>query len=190
MSTILYYSNHCNNCRSLIGMLAKTKLKDDINFLCIDKRVKGNNNATYIVLENQQQVLLPPHVTKVPALLLLNRGNQVIFGEQIYQHFRPLEENLNKKATFNNGEPMAYSLGEMNSTCDAYSYLDQSPDEMTAKGQGGLRQMHNYVALDQSDQIETPPDTYSPDKVGEVSMDQLRQQREQDVNTGARKIVY
>ena len=176
MSTILYYSNHCNNCRSLIGMLAKTKLKDDINFLCIDKRVKGNNNATYIVLENQQQVL--------------NRGNQVIFGEQIYQHFRPLEENLNKKATFNNGEPMAYSLGEMNSTCDAYSYLDQSPDEMTAKGEGGLRQMHNYVALDQSDQIETPPDTYSPDKVGEVSMDQLRQQREQDVNTGARKIVY
>ena len=96
MSTILYYSNHCNNCKSLIGMLAKTKLKDDINFLCIDKRVKGNNNATYIVLENQQQVLLPPHVTKVPALLLLNRGNQVIFGEQIYQHFRPLEENLNK----------------------------------------------------------------------------------------------
>jgi hypothetical protein len=61
---------------------------------------------------------------------------------------------------------------------------------MTAKGEGGLRQMHNYVALDQSDQIETPPDTYSPDKVGEVSMDQLRQQREQDVNTGARKIVY
>ena len=63
MSTILYYSNHCNNCRSLIGMLAKTKLKDDINFLCIDKRVKGNNNATYIVLERiYDKQLLSDHM--------------------------------------------------------------------------------------------------------------------------------
>ena len=181
MSTILYYSNYCDKCKNLISMLSKTKLKDDIHFLSIDRRIKGNDNSTYLVLENNQQVLLPPHVTRVPALLLLNRGNQVLFGQEILDYFKPLEKNLNKQATQDNGEPMAYSLGQMSSTCDVYSYLDQSPEEMAAKGTGGLRQMHNYVTLEQEDQIETPPDSWSPDKVGEVSMDTLMQQREADV---------
>ena len=33
---------------------------------------------------------------------------------------------------------------------DSYSYLDQSPDEMNAKGEGGLRQMHSFVKLKQN----------------------------------------
>ena len=44
-------------------------------FLSIDNRVKQANGATNIVLENGQQLLLPPLITKVPALLLLSKGN-------------------------------------------------------------------------------------------------------------------
>ena len=70
MSTILYYSNYCKNCQNLLQALAQTSVKDDMHFICIDKRVKKANNATYIILENGQEILLSPNVTKVPALLL------------------------------------------------------------------------------------------------------------------------
>jgi hypothetical protein len=41
--------------------------------------------------------------------------------------------------------------------------------------------MYNYTPLDQNGTIETPPDTYSPDKIGNVSLEQLQQQRNQDI---------
>jgi hypothetical protein len=44
-------------------------------------------------------------------------------------------------------EPMAFSLGGGNIVSDQYSFLDQEPEELEAKGNGGMRQMHNYVDL-------------------------------------------
>jgi len=48
-------------------------------------------------------------------------------------------------------EPMAFSLGGGGSfgdvVSDQYSFLDQDPDELKAGGNGGMRQMHNYVDL-------------------------------------------
>jgi hypothetical protein len=70
-------------------------------------------------------------------------------------------------------------MGEFMS--DQYCYLDLSADELKAKGSGGLRQMHNYSALDTVDQIETPPDNYEPDKIGTVDMGKLESQRNDDV---------
>ena len=67
---ILYYSNFCEKCKKCIHHLSKTSVKDDIHFLCIDKRIQ-KNNATYLVIEEKHEVLLPPTVTKVPALLFL-----------------------------------------------------------------------------------------------------------------------
>ena len=66
---------------------------------------------------------------------------------------------------------------------NTYSYLDQTPDEMNAKGEGGLRQMHNYCAPLTEDTIETPPDNYSPDKIGEngLDMDRIIQDREKEI---------
>ena len=60
---------------------------------------------------------------------------------------------------------------------DNFSFLDQSTEDLSAKGNGGLRQLRNNVKLDYMDQIETPPDDYVPNKIGEVSMEQLQNQR-------------
>ena len=60
---------------------------------------------------------------------------------------------------------------------DNYSFLDQSIDALSAKGDGGLRQLRNNVRLEYTDNIETPPDDYTPNKVGEVSLDKLQQER-------------
>jgi hypothetical protein len=48
-------------------------------------------------------------------------------------------------------EPMAFSFGSGGGfgdvVSDSYSFLDQAPEDLEAKGNGGMRQMHNYVDL-------------------------------------------
>lgn len=151
MSCILYYSKYCEVCKKYLQLLSKSDIQKDIHFICIDKRVKDSNNKTYIILENGQKIIMPENITKVPALLLLNQGYQILYGEQILQHLKPKQEQQVIKATQNNMEPMAFSLGGAGSfgdiVSDQYSFLDQDPDELKAGGNGGMRQMHNYVDL-------------------------------------------
>jgi hypothetical protein len=187
MSSIIYYSTYCDKSKAVLTALSKSRLQDDIHFLCIDRRVKSSTGAVHILTESGEKVLLPPQVNRVPALLLLNKGHQVLYGEQILQHFQPKNVALNDQATGFNGEPNAFALGResMGSgfgvASDNYSFLDQSPDELSAKGNGGMRQLYNYATIDLVDKIETPPDTYSPDKVGSVSLEQLQQKRSSEI---------
>ena len=149
MSCILYYSKYCEVSKKYLQMLSKTNTQNDIHFICIDKRLKEANNKTYIILENGQKIILPENVTRVPALLLLNQGYKVLYGEQILEHLKPRQEVEVRKATQNNMEPMAFSFGGGFSdiVSDQYSFLDQAPEDLEAKGNGGMRQMHNYVDL-------------------------------------------
>ena len=72
-------------------------------------------------------------------------------------------------------------MSEMGGCSDNYSYLDMSSDELSAKGSGGERIMHNYAGINTADQIETPPEDYDPGKVGNVSLEQLQQQRNSEI---------
>jgi hypothetical protein len=187
MSSIIYYSTHCDKSKAVLTALSKSQVSNDIHFLCIDRRVKSSTGAVHILTEGGEKVLLPPQVNRVPALLLLNKGHLVLYGDQILQHFQPKNVALNDQATGFNGEPNAFALGResMGSgfgvASDNYSFLDQSADELSAKGNGGMRQLYNYATIDLVDKIETPPDTYSPDKVGSVSMEQLQQKRQSEI---------
>ena len=130
---------------------------------------------------------MPENVTRVPALLLLTQGYQVLYGESILQHFKPKVETQVKNATFNNLEPMAFSFGGGgfgSVVSDQYSFLDMDSDSLSAKGNGGMRQMHNYVDLNYSDSIPTPADDhdYKASKIPEgLTVEQLQQQRDQDI---------
>ncbi len=188
MSTILYYSNHCDPSKKLIKYISSTKIKEDIHFICVDNRITGKDNAIYVVLENNQKVLLPPTVTKVPALLLLNHSHHVLFGEQIYNHLQPKQQELTSIATSGDQEPQAYGLCQMNTISDSYSFWDQDSDELSAKGGGGLRQLHNYMTVDGNNSIATPPDTYEPDKIGQVSLESIQAQRDKDTPPPVRKV--
>ena len=187
MSSIIYYSTHCDKSKAVLTALSKSQVSNDIHFLCIDRRVKSSTGAVHILTETGEKVLLPPQVNRVPALLLLNKGHLVLYGDQILQHFQPKNVALNDQATGFNGEPNAFALGResMGSgfgvASDNYSFLDQSADELSAKGNGGMRQLYNYATVDLVDKIDTPPDTYSPDKVGSVSMEQLQQKRQMEI---------
>ena len=187
MSSVLYYSNYCDNCKKLLSVLAQNKLKEEVHFICVDKRVIGHGGATYVILENQQQLILPPTVTKVPALLLLTQGHHVLFGDQIYQHLQPRENNFSERIAGAENDPAAFSMsscGYGGVASDNFSYLDQSADSMTAKGDGGLRQIHQYATLDYVDKIETPPDDYESNTIGNqgLTMEQIIQKRNSEVS--------
>ena len=188
MSSILYYSKFCEHSNKLLQTLSKTNIQKDIHFICIDKRVKDSNGKMFIVLENGQKIIMPENVNRVPALLLLNQGYEVLYGESILNHLKPKQEVAVRQATKNNMEPMAFSFGGggfSDIVSDSYSFLDQGAEELEAKGNGGMRQMHNYVDLNYSDNITTPADDHDykgSNKIsGDLTIEQLQQQRESEL---------
>ena len=183
MSEILYYSNHCRHCKELLLKISRSQKKNEMHFICLDKREKNKDGSTHIILENGQRLLLPPNVTTVPSILLLNRGNRVIDGlNNINKYLKPDEVERNNNSTMFNGEPLAFSLSELGSiVSDNFSFLDMTSDELSAKGNGGLRMMHNYTKVNGNQTIETPPEDYVPNKVGNVDIGQIEAQRNEDV---------
>ena len=85
MSYILYYSKYCEVSKKYLELLSKSNIQKEIHFICIDKRTIDANNKTFIILENGQKIILPENVTRVPALLLLNQGYNVLYGEKILE---------------------------------------------------------------------------------------------------------
>jgi hypothetical protein len=185
---ILYYSNYCKHSQKLLQTLVKANLSNKISFICIDKRmIDPKTNQTYIVLENSSRVIMPPNIHSVPSLLLIKQNYKVLLGDDIIKHYHPEMKSLNERATNNNGEPMAFpilsSSGGTNIVSEQYTMYNMTPDELSAKGRGGNRQMYNYVSAgDDIKFIETPADNYRPDKLSNsVTIDTLQQQRMDEV---------
>lgn len=185
---ILYYSNYCKHSQKIIQFLVKNRLNDKLNFICIDKRRRDpKTGQIQIVLENGNNVILPPNIHSVPSLLLVKQSYQVILGDDIIKQFQNTVNENNDISTQYNGEPRGFILpgssSGMNIVSEQYTYYDMSPEELSAKGKGGLRNMHNYVnANHEYGVINTPPDNYRPDKLSSsVTLDTLQQKRNDEV---------
>ena len=181
MSSILYYSNFCGHSKELLQYLTKQNFSS-VKYICIDKRYNKDGN-TYVILESQQPIILPKMVSNVPALLVMDDGNKIIFGKDIYKYFKPKQISLVKDAT-NNDEPNSFSLGSSfgNSiSSDKYSFFDMNDDDLSAKGEGGFRQMHSYAGINQLDTISTPEEDYAPDTIGEVDINKMQESRNSEV---------
>tara|TARA_E500000178_G_scaffold354961_1_gene425826 strand:+ start:1343 stop:1939 length:597 start_codon:yes stop_codon:yes gene_type:complete len=182
----LYYSNYCKHSQRILQFLVKGNLANKINFLCIDKRQQDSNtNQIYIILEDGKRVIMPPNIKSVPSLLLVNQGYHVILGDDIIQHYQVAAnlETKKKQMQMQPIEPVGTSLmqssGGMNIISEQYTMYDLTPDELSAKGNGGRRQLHNYVSANEGIiAIQTPPDTYQPDKIDkDVTLNKLQQER-------------
>jgi len=188
---ILYYSNYCKHSQKVLQYLVKGNMMEKVNFICVDKRVRdAQNNQLYIVLENGKRVVMPPNVHSVPALLLVKRNYSVVLGEDIIAHFLPVVEKKTDLAQLGAGEPVAFQLmpsnSGMNIVSEKYTSYSLTPEELSTKGTGSRRPMHNYVpATHDTIVINTPPDNYHPDKVSnEVTVDGLLERRNADIGSG------
>jgi len=183
MSRVLYYSNFCSHCKNILTKLSNTKIKSDIHFLCIDKRFKIEDKV-YLMLENGEKILLPSVVTKVPALMLLYKKNELLFGDDIHKHFDMViqTESVEKMGDprVSEMEPQSFSMNDVGFVkSDLYSFLDMSSEELAAKGNGGMRNMYNYGTLNSNEKIFTPPEDYKPNKVDESEIQKYQEERAQ-----------
>lgn len=186
---ILYYSNYCRHSQKVIQTLVKGNLTEKISFICIDKRSRDpKTNQTYIILENGTKVIMPPNLHNVPALLLVAQKYRFIYGDEIIKHFHPDILSKNERAVGFNGEPMGFYLGKSNGgsniMSEQFTSYTMTPDELSAKGKGQNRPLYNYVsASDDIISINTPADSYHPDKVSNsITIDSLQQQRIDEIN--------
>lgn len=181
MKFILYYSNNCNSSKNVLYSLSRNYTAKDICYICIDKRVANQDGTRSVVLDNGQHVPLPPNVTHVPSLMLLNNGFNVIQGDStILGELLPRNQNnVNTLGGYANPEPMAFSSSEMNGMSDNYSYLSLDADQMSAQGNGGLAMMHGFAHINHVDYIETPKEHQG--KGVNVDMDRLKQERSNQV---------
>ncbi len=186
---ILYYSNYCTHSKKILQYLVKENLTNQFNCICIDKRSRDPQTGQIRVhLENGKMIMMPPNVHSVPAMLLVKQNFKVVLGDDILPLLHPLVKKQRDAATRHHGEPLGYSLGTyssggMNIVSEKFTPYDLSPEELSAKGRGKNRQLYNYVSADYDPiLIQTPPDNYRPDKVGnDVSLDTLEQRRNEDV---------
>ena len=188
----LYYSNYCKHSQRILQFLVKGNLVDKINFMCIDKREQNDkNNQIYIILEDGKRVVMPPNIQSVPSLLLVQQKYKVILGDDIIQYYQNAVNNNNQKREqiMQQVEPLGTSLmqssGGMNIVSEQYTMYDLTPDELSAKGNSGRRQLYNYVsAHDEVHAIQTPPDTYQPDKIDkEMTVNTLQQRRTNEIGS-------
>ena len=130
MSSILYYSKFCSSSGEVLNKFAKSKIKDEFHFVCIDRRVKDKNGQTFVILENESKIILPDIVQQVPTVIKLNDDNKIYRGaKEIIEHFQPRENEINDEATMSQGEPTAFSMTEMSGASDPYSYLNMTFEE-------------------------------------------------------------
>ena len=113
-----------------------------------------------------------------------NKNYKVVFGQEILSYLKPAQKTYNQVTSTKNEEPMAFSLNGLNDiVSDTYSFLDQSADDLSAKGEGGMRQIHQYSTLNSNTSIETPEETYQSNTLGNQNfdLDKYQRDREQDI---------
>jgi hypothetical protein len=168
------------------------KILSNIHFINIDKRTIINGYR-YAILENGQNIHIPNSIQKVPALILINEGNNILFGNSIYQYYGlnlmfnqqiQTREQINQ---YNDPEPFTFeghSSSNIGITSDKYSFLDISSDDMMAQGRGGISQLHTYITLNDYEngnlRIDAKEDDGNDIK-SNVSLSELQEQRAKDI---------
>lgn len=192
---ILYYSNHCKHSKKILQFFVNNNLTDQLNFICIDKRKQDpQTGQIYIILENGTQILLPPNVHSVPALLLVKQNYNAILGDDILAKFQEKIKTQNNIATLGNGEPVGVALDSVRIgtvISEQFTPYGATPEELSTKSKSN-RPLYNYVSANSDgSMINTPPDTYRPDKVSEsVTIDTLQQIRNEEVGVSSQKPAF
>jgi hypothetical protein len=89
-SYVLYYSNHCEHSRELLQHIAGSNLAQNpsVHYVCIDRRAKGEDGRTFVQLDSGQNLVMPPTVTGVPALMNVSGGFGVVYEGDIYTELK------------------------------------------------------------------------------------------------------
>jgi len=184
MSLVLYYSNYCNHSNNLIKKISHISLTNKIDFICINKK-KIQNNKTYIILDNGQEILLPSAIQKVPALLLLinDLKSQIFYGDDIINYLNPQKVENTREDIKNILEPETFTFGgnNLSISSDSFSFLNSE------------NQKNNYVNVNYNNEMKQIHQNYDPSntdqKINQADIDKYIQQRDTDIQTSDNKML-
>ena len=179
----IYFSKFCKHSAKVLEDINKSGLNDKFIYISIDKRFV-KNNITYILNSDGTSFPLPPMISRVPTLLL-KPNHEILSGNQILEYIKPQIKNISDEKQLLQNEPNPFCLivdngNSFGVNSDNFSFLDTSTDDLSAKGEGGLRQMYNYSTLNQDDNIYTPSQTDKQSKLN-TSLEELEEQRKNDI---------
>jgi hypothetical protein len=185
MADIFYYSRHCEHSQKAIQFITKNNIIDKISSICIDNNVRdANNNQLLIILENGKKLVLPPSILTVPAILCVKKNYTVVLGtKNIIDYFESNKEYINiqqteSKILNDNVEPISYDFNNNSNT-----FI--SSENFTNYNSNTGKQMYNYTSVDNSSSpnfIYTPSDNYQSDKISDLTMDKMLEQRKTDIS--------
>ena len=183
---LLFFSNYCNHSKELLGKLNKNNILQSLNIICIDNRYV-KNNITYITLTNNQNMPLPPMIHSVPTLCILP-NHEILKGKEIVDYFNPISATIEEEREKINLEPDPFSLLHESThgygvSSDSFSFWDTNTDDLSASGNGGMRQLYNHVSIQSEQQPETiytPTEEVKENKM-KMTLEQLQQQRQTEI---------
>lgn len=183
---ILFFSNYCNHSKKLLSELNKINVLEKVELICIDNRYI-KDNVTYVRKNINESYPLPPMVNTVPTMCLLP-NYEILTGGKIYNYFKPISTNIESQREQINLEPNPFcmekeTIGSFGVSSDNFSFFDSTDDELSASGNGGMRQTYNYSTLDSQyndGQIHTPNEELKQPKMN-MTLEQLQQQRQMEI---------
>lgn len=183
----LFYSKYCKHSMAILDKIRKSGQESQFDYVCIDSRFV-KDNITYInIMNGNQQMPLPPMINRVPALLMVP-NYEVLVGDQILEFIAPSAITVKEEENnMMNMDPNPYSInnetiGGFGVTSDNFSFLDTSPEDLGAGGNGGSRQMYNYSGVENMDSgaISTPVEQDRGNKM-KLSMEEIQNRRNMEL---------
>ncbi len=183
---LLFFSHYCPHSKSLLEELNKRNKLEHVELICIDNRFT-KDNIIYITLQQNQNMPLPPMINSVPTLCILP-NHEILKGGQIKHYFLPITKTLEEEKIKINQEPNSFDIGQETNgmfgvSSDHFSFWDSSEDDLSASGNGGMKQMYSYATIEgdnQHGQIYTPQED-SKESKQKMSLEQLQQQRQNEL---------
>lgn len=169
---VLYYSNYCGHCKTLIQDMRQTPIINQLNLVCVDTMPKQNM----------------PSFLKIVPTLIVNPSTPPLTGDNVFKWYdiqlqelrdqrsraqmnvnSMVPQSTNQYPTHQQagggaapnaggGEPNAWHVAEMGSSfSDSYSYLGT---DCSAQGMGGNSIGHSFAFVNANQNIsngEFPP---------------------------------
>jgi hypothetical protein len=159
----LYYSNYCPHSKDVLDFIKRNNFIDKLDFHCVDNRIQDPKTGIMYILSEDRKTKspLPPHIQEVPALLLVREQYRVILGKEINHFIAPNLKNVFSEVNTIQPTPLTSSTGS------GYSMYGEDS---------------SLATVEKKDYIETPPDNFVSNKIGEnITIDLLEKQRTADL---------
>lgn len=152
MFGVLYYGKTCQHSQQLLRQVAKQGISDKLRFVPVDQQVKRGDQLMAI-LDNGSQVLIPPGVTAVPAMLDI-RDKNIYMGPEVGKRLAAEAERAARAATGAEKEPMAYT-DISSGTSTTFSFVGDDPETLLAKGTGRTNAPSHFAGIHDNPKIPT-----------------------------------